>query len=268
MKQFAPALSLVILIISGSCRHTVHRMFDHDAHHHRVNRMETDINGDMIRIDYWGSLIFNKEGSEIEAISPDGFLEYIHNNVIIYAANDTSGRLAYDIYDAGKRIDYHMEGKAIINKAVKEMIGIGFNAKARISQLYSLGGVQQVLAEMEQIDNTSVKTTYFACLLNDMVLAPAQKDLVVERLIVTDLPGHEKVQLVKHLTQSDFANPATTKIYLQLVNSIDTEFDRARFLKKFIDNQPMNPEIFDSIMNITSNINAEIERISIIKKND
>lgn len=97
---------------------------------HAPNRhvvIKTGDNYNMTSIEYWGRVVFNKEGTAITRISPNGSVKYNHNDQQLLAESDYRGHITYRINDGEKEQQLSPQEKLFVAGAVKEMIKLGHN---------------------------------------------------------------------------------------------------------------------------------------------
>lgn len=83
-------LSILILALAVIAISSCHR-------HHRHVTIVTRSNNYNMKLEYEGTMAFNNEGTKVEAISKDGFIDYKRNSDEIYAAPDAVGHIHYEL---------------------------------------------------------------------------------------------------------------------------------------------------------------------------
>jgi hypothetical protein len=75
-----------------------------------------------LKIEYYGDISFNEDGTAVEEISPDGHIYYKCNDQKIYIESDENGTLHYKVYNNGHRLNTNdVETSQLISDAVKKM---------------------------------------------------------------------------------------------------------------------------------------------------
>lgn len=74
-----------------------------------------------LRIEYAGHIRFNDKGTDIERISPDGYVEYQKDNEKLEAKNDGHGGVSYELYDGYEKLALDERGRNFITEAVRIM---------------------------------------------------------------------------------------------------------------------------------------------------
>jgi hypothetical protein len=77
------------------------------------------------KIEYVGRVEFNREGTEISHISPNGSVKYKHNDEQLVAESDNLGHITYQINDGKKGKQLSAQEKLLMANAVKAMIKQG-----------------------------------------------------------------------------------------------------------------------------------------------
>lgn len=78
-------------------------------------------NNHYLRIEYSGHVSFNNEGTAIQSISPDGYVEYRNNDKKLDAKNNGHGGISYELYEGYTKVNLDDDGKKFIAEAVKVM---------------------------------------------------------------------------------------------------------------------------------------------------
>ncbi len=78
-------------------------------------------NNNYLRIEYAGHVSFNTEGSAIDYISPNGYVEYQNNDKKLEAKNNGKGGVSYELYEGYSRISPEQNGKFIAD-AIKIIV--------------------------------------------------------------------------------------------------------------------------------------------------
>ncbi|MFD2873766.1 hypothetical protein ACFS5N_14875 [Mucilaginibacter ximonensis] len=80
-----------------------------------------------VKIEYYGRAVFDREGTTILHISPNGSVEYSSNGDHLLAEGDQSGNVTYSINGGEKEKQLNKQEKALVANAVKVMIKHGHN---------------------------------------------------------------------------------------------------------------------------------------------
>ena len=96
MKKKNPFFVLFMLIMLG----TVACNF----HGHRTKTVKVNNQNNHIKIEYCGAVTFSDDGTTIEDIASDGYINYNNNGQRVYAESDDDGVIRYKLYDGGRRI--------------------------------------------------------------------------------------------------------------------------------------------------------------------
>ena len=80
---------------------------------------------------------------QLKAFRLAAIYKYTRNGKKVIAENDTQGLVTYELYNDGKNISIDdREGQQILSDAIKNMIDVVFDAKARLERFYKKGGVR------------------------------------------------------------------------------------------------------------------------------
>jgi hypothetical protein len=83
-------LSILTLALAAMAISSCHR-------HHRHVTIATHSGNYNMKLEYEGTMAFNNEGTKVEAISKDGFIDYKRNSDEIYASPDGAGHVRYEL---------------------------------------------------------------------------------------------------------------------------------------------------------------------------
>lgn len=89
--------------------------------------IKTGDNYNETSIEYYGSTIFNQEGTAILRISPNGSVKYKHNDQQLIAESDYTGHITYRINGGEKQNVLDAQQKLFLADAIKQMKKQGRN---------------------------------------------------------------------------------------------------------------------------------------------
>jgi hypothetical protein len=114
-------IKLLLFFLLSACLLTACRK-------HRRTVIVTSSPGVQLRIEYGGKVHFNDAGTDIEAISPGGYVKYTKNGETLEAESDRQGVIIYRLNGGEKQITLDDADRQFVAGAVKEMIREGHNA--------------------------------------------------------------------------------------------------------------------------------------------
>jgi hypothetical protein len=79
-------------------------------------------NDHYLRIEYAGHISFNRDGTAIGSISPNGYVEYQQDDKKLEAKDDGHGGVSYELYDGYEKLGMDERGRQFIAEAVKVMM--------------------------------------------------------------------------------------------------------------------------------------------------
>lgn len=111
MKASATLTLIIFALLTAACgysgRHTV---------------IAEKAPGRDLRIEYRGNIYFNKEGTAIERITPNGYAKYNLNGNEMIAESDGYGQITYQINNHGLEKTLDNNEKDFVAMAVRDMI--------------------------------------------------------------------------------------------------------------------------------------------------
>ncbi|MBS1532528.1 MAG: hypothetical protein JSU01_19650 [Bacteroidetes bacterium] len=84
-------------------------------------------NGHYLRIESYGRVYFNRDGTGISYISHGGYLQYRNNDRELRAENDHHGGIKYELTEDGRQLNTD-SNRAFIAEAVRIMIAKGYHS--------------------------------------------------------------------------------------------------------------------------------------------
>jgi hypothetical protein len=195
-----------------------------------------DDSSSSLKIEYSGQVTFNDDGTAIEGISPEGWVEYSHNGKKVIAEGDSSGNIVYQLYEEGKKIAIDDNiGKALLAEASKEMVENGLGTNDRVERLYKKGGSGLVLSEAAKMRAGVAKMVYINYLAKNKAIV-------------------------------SLTDPQSISTYLDVVQSINTDMDKSDLLQIIIAETLIPKENFDKLLAVTRGISSEVERMKVYRK--
>ncbi len=205
------------------------------CHHYNRSHMVISDGDDNLDISYTGDIRFNDSETAIQAISEGGYLSYRNNGERLMAGPDARGGVGIDLFEHREKIDAgSVEGRRMVARIVKELIGLGFDAEGRMDRLYRKGGYPALLAETDSMKGDYVKGLYFGRLLGVDTLPPGVVADIVKKIGCTLDSDHDKEQLLTRVDTSYLKNDSVAESYLDVVAGIDGDFEKAQALTYFL----------------------------------
>jgi len=233
---------------------------------HRGNSIMISSGDDNLSINYSGEIKFNDDETAIKSISHNGYLRYIRNDRKLLAENDSQGEIKYELYDNGKKINLNdQEGKLFLADAIKDMIGVGFDAKGRLDRLYKKGGSQAVLNEVENLKMDYVKSMYLEYLFSVDSIRQNEMTEIAKKIGSKLGSDYDKGRLLTKFPAEYLKDSSTAYAWFQSVKSIGADYEKSNALI-YITRQALTKEQFIQAIDISNSIGSDYEKAKVLKE--
>ena len=194
------------------------------------------INGNNFReeIKYSGVMSFSEDETSFESISPGGYVNFSMNGDKVLVKSNEKGQISYEIFKGSNKLSLDSSGKMLIREAVAEMIARGINATARMERIYSKGGNQALIQELDKLKSDEVKMMYFRHLVSSDSLSTDQLTGLLKKLSTVLDSDQDREAILKKITPRQLRDSAIQVAYLAVVNGYEDEFSRAKGLQNLL----------------------------------
>lgn len=257
MKPFLILLTLCTLSLSVYFTYTRFERRDISTIISNDGNTEQEINAK-------GKIRFNDDETLIASISKNGYLKYRNNTIKLKAFADDQGGVLYQLYEDGTKLNINDKyGRQVLSEALKEILGLGFDARGRVERLFAKGGNQAVLSAVDKLKPGYLKAIYLEYLLSSASLTDDELLQVIRKTGKVDA-DYEKSKLLISISPL-VKDTAAFREYLDVVKDIDADFEKSKVLENII-KQPLDSVEFDETLQIIAGINADYEKSNILKK--
>jgi hypothetical protein len=242
------------LLLTASCRHF------------RGNRMVMSDGANRVEVRYQGDIQFNEDETAITRISSNGYLEYWHNDEHVLAGNNDHGVVRVELYEDGKPVDLESaEGKALLARTIKGMIGLGFDVKGRIERIYRKGGYPALLKATDSLEGDYVKGQYFERILNGDSLSAGMVAEVIERIRERMGSDYDKERLLTGIDTVYLKNDSVSAGYLAAVKSMDGDYEKSQALRHFL-RETLPVQQYVGVLDAASSMGGSFERSNVLRE--
>ena len=246
------AFSLVgLLLLCNACR--------------RGNMMVVN-NGDYkLTIRYDGDIEISDDETDIESISPHGYIKYNKNGSRMYAEGNNHGDVSYDLSLNGHEVDPDsQEGKTFIALAIKDMIDAGFDAEGRMQRLYKKGGKQALLTAVDKLNGDYIKRMYLEWLLENTDLSNEEMVAIANKTERQIESAYDKSTLLSNHADKFFRDSASTSAWLAAVSTIHSDYDKANALKKIMEEQLPRSQMQAALLSAAT-VESDYDKANILR---
>jgi hypothetical protein len=251
LRFWAVAIGLVAL--AASCRH-------------RGNRMVINNGDDNLELSYAGNVRFNDSETTIEAISEGGFVDYHHNRDRLRARPDDRGGVEIELFEHGEEVGNGTEeGRKLMARVVRDLIGLGFDAEGRMDRIYRKGGYPALIAETDSMKGDYVKGLYFERLLGLDTIPPGALATIVKKIGLTLSSDNDKQRLLARVDTSYLKDDSVATYYLDDVVGISGDYEKSQALVYFL-RSPLPERRYVRTLDVTKTLNGDYERSNVLEK--
>jgi len=243
--------------LSASCRH----------HWGRGNRMSVSDGVNRTEVRYEGDIQFNEDETAISRISPGGYLEYWRNDDHLLAGMNDKGVLQMELHENGKPVDpASAEGKELVAKVIKGMIGLGFDIDGRMDRLYRRGGYAALLSAVDSVDGDYIRQRYLERILSSDSLSARTVAAVVLRVRGKLGGDYEKKELLEKVDTQYLKNDSVCADYLEVVKSMGGDYEKSEAIQHLLRGRLKEGGAFDSLLTVIARIGGDYEKSELLTK--
>jgi hypothetical protein len=219
-----------------------------------------------VEVRYEGDIQFNDDETAITRISPGGYVDYRRNDDRLLAGNNDRGLLEVELHENGKSIDPgSAEGKALVARAIKGMIDMGFDIDGRIDRLYRKGGYAALLQAADSADGDYVRGKYLERVLGGDSLSTGIVSAAITRVHYKVGGDYDKNRLLEMVDTGYLKNDSVCIEYLGVVKSMGGDYEKSQALQHFLrDTVPAGQ--YERVLEATSTVNGNYERSNVLKE--
>jgi hypothetical protein len=239
-----------------------HLSTNHGKHGNDGNILMT---GDNLyeKVEWSGVIEFNDAETGVESISPRGCLKYVKNEKKLLIESDNHGKLSYEISDRGKTIPLDEAGKKIVEEAIKEMIGLGFNLNARVEKIFNRGGVPALLTESAKMKMDMTKSVYLNRVFKCDSISNQDLIAVLQQIKEMGNDMDKQVQL-KHFTAKDWGDSSISHAWLNIVQDLGSDMAKMDVLEYFIMKRGYSDSSISMVITIANDFGSDMEKEHLI----
>jgi len=241
-------------LLAASCRH------------YSRNHMQMDDGVNRVEVSYNGEIEFNDDETAIASISRGGYVDCWRNEDHLIAGRTNNGVLLTELYENKKPVDTaSAEGKAIVARVIKAMIGMGFDIEGRMGRLYRRGGYAALLRGVDSVDGDYARGRYLERILGGDSLSSGIIASVITR--VRDRVGgdYDKGRLLEMVDTGYLKNDSVGVGYLAVVRSMNGDYEKSQALQHFL-RGPVPVQRYTSVLDAAGTIKGDYERSNVLRR--
>jgi len=253
------AKSLWILFLAGALVGTACRHYQH-------NTMTMDDGKTRVQVRFEGEIEFTDDETAIAKITPGGFLEYRSNEDHLMAGINDKGVLEVDLARNGKDLDpASAEGRELVRKAIRNMIGMGFDLDGRMDRIYRKGGYPALLSAADSTDGDYIRGRYLERVLDGDSISAGLVEAAVTRIRERVNSDYDKQRLLEKIDTIYLLNDSVCADYLAAVKTIHGDYEKSEALKHFlVGTVPVRQ--YTGVLDAAATVGGNYERSNVLKE--
>ena len=269
MKKYLLTLFITILV-STTATAQLSKYFSWLGDEQGVTTYRSNNGNSSFEIKSKGTIEATSDDRGIKSITPDGFLGFskttFGNERSILIESDSRGKLSYEYYVGKKRTDFIPEGKRWMEDVLIEVIRrSGISAEERVRRFYARGGVNSVLNEIEEIESSSVKGTYFGHLMAVGRMNNRELTTVAHKIGTTISSSSTRGSLYRKYGNEFLSNNESGRAYFEGLSRISSSSERGSTIRKVLKEIDLNDEMLIDLLDATDKISSSSEKGSILR---
>ncbi|HVY74325.1 MAG TPA: hypothetical protein VG890_05810 [Puia sp.] len=239
---------------------------DHDRHSRGIEEGNMEIRSDNLNesIRYSGKFGIADDEQSLKSITPGSWLKFRKNDLRMEAQSNLGGQIAYTLRDGSRSVDPgEPEGRMMIATVVHEMIGLGFDARARMERVYQRAGAAGLLKEVDSLRISPLKMQYFEKLTS--IDSPALMPEVIKKIGAFD-SDPDRTQLLGKIPLKYLNDSLICAAYFGALSNIGSDLNSMNILARILDENTLSARLKDSILLHAGKLGSDLNRSEIFEK--
>ena len=245
----------------------------------RINSQRKLADGTWLRLKLRGRVELTDDERDVESLSPGGYFEIANTSGRWFSRSgwryrvraDGDGTLSrrFDVDGDTRPLD--AEGRRWVSEAIeRQLIESGFNAAQRVARILAADGPEGVLQVASALSSDFVKSVYMVQLLRQTTpdAAAAQDALLpayVEVLRSMD-SDFEKARVLLALISESEPTPALQRAIAEVTLQIDSDFEKSRVLGHLIEAAALDASAIDAFFVAVNRFESDFERRRVLSR--
>ncbi len=216
-------------------------------------------------IKYSGKFQLTDDESAFKSISPGGYFKFRKNEILIRAESNLQGTIEYRVNEGSKNVPMDEKGKKLLAEAIREMVAWGFDAEARMERVYSKGGVQALLNEVDSMKSDPIRLLYINRLFAIDSLLPEYLARVIAKAgsLGSD---PDKVNFLRRISNEQMRDPLIDSAYFEVVMKIGSDLEKANALQNLVAKDSLSADNTERVIRLASQFGSDIDKAGLFEK--
>ncbi len=220
-------------------------------------------------VNYKGDIKVADDDKSILSITPGGFLEIekktFGNSRKLNVYPIADGKIVYEYKEGFGKVDFEPNGRKWMEEILPEVIrSTGIDVEGRVHRIYSKGGINAIINEINSIENDYTASAYYRVLISTENLTESEYKLSVIALSKTVSSDYEKANVLSQVSQFYITSVPLSEAFLTSVSVISSDFEKSRVLKG-MDMALLSEEQQSFYLNSVNTINSDFEKSNVIE---
>jgi len=225
-------------------------------------------NGESISVKWTGAFRLSEDETDIEWVE-DGATLTITDGMIFRSRVDlrgTANGIERSYSRNGQRRDYEPEGRAFLTAAIDRLIRhSGAFAKERVARFLKRGGADAVLAQIDQLAESSyVRRVYYSELLKQTPPTDALLTKVLDRVTKEVSSNYDKATLFTQAAGLNAITDSHRVAIARAVKSISSSYDQRRSLIAILITKPLAPTVAAAVVDAVGSTTSNHDRAEVL----
>lgn len=213
-----------------------------------------------------GQVEFNSDYSDIKSIAPGGSFRL--NDTRGRAAKrfevepDANGSLQRAYYVDGRLSEFNAEARQWLSGLLIEMVRQGFDAPARVENLFRQGGAEAVLDEVTRLRSDYVKRVYLTTLLANHRLESVERVIrQAGREISSD---YEKRNVLVKVAEQYLDDDKALREFMGAVGTVNSDYERGQALALLFKRSSLSGEQWQAMLKAIAGMSSDYEKAKLL----
>lgn len=222
-----------------------------------------------LNVEYDGKIVFADDDKSIKSISRGGYMLIKKTSFgqrrEILAEPDGDG-VAYE-YKVGRRTqEWNQEAQEFLAEVLLEVIRTtGIGAEGRVDRFYKAGGMDAVLAEVEEIKSDHVKHIYLQILLDEYDFENAELVKMASYVPRELSSDHYITEVFKDNSEKFLASTESTNAFLSALGRMDSDHYITVILTRTL-REDLNDEALIKVINAANVMDSDHYKTNVLKE--
>jgi beta-lactamase regulating signal transducer with metallopeptidase domain len=224
--------------------------------------------GDRVAVKWTGGFRISDDDKDIVWVEP-GKSVHVSNGAKMFSTGVevkglADGKVERTYYRNGFAREYEPEGREFLAAMLQKVVRMsGFGAESRVERFLKQGGVNAVLAEIDQLQGDYARRVYYRELMKQAKVPPAELSRMMTRASETIQSDYELASLLVTALGQVPADEAARVALIDATKTIASDYEMRRALTAAL-TESMSPKVSSSVLSAAASIGGDYERATLL----